>query len=59
MIYRDLTFRPTQSSLPIEELNTITQFMNKHSGWTGNFLLERLDKDENDPLNRYTFRLTD
>ena len=58
MIYRDLTFRPTQSSLPIEELNTITQFMNKHSGWTGNFLLERLDKDENDPLNRFTFRLT-
>lgn len=58
MVYRDLTFRTTQSSLLVEELNTITQFMNKHSGWTGNFLLERLDRSENDPLHRFTFRLT-
>lgn len=58
MIYRDLALRPTQASFPMEELTTLTQFMNKHSGWTGNFLLERLDTDENDQLHRYTFRLT-
>lgn len=57
MIYNDPVSNSTSDTTVAEDLEVINQFMNRHSGWTGNYLLEMSDEDKNSGLPVYTFRL--
>jgi len=54
MVYRDLRSEPQPSAAAIE-LEILNQFMKTHNGWTGSYLLDRRDKEDN--INLYIFRL--
>lgn len=57
MIYKN-TGTESETSLPhVKELNTINAFMDRHNGWTGNYLLQSVEQDKNNNLNNYRFQL--
>lgn len=44
-------------SSPGNDLKTIATFMNRHNGWTGDYLLDRVETDRNNGHNNYIFQL--
>ncbi|OYD07948.1 YycH family regulatory protein [Paludifilum halophilum] len=57
MVYNDPATNTNRKSTLTEDLNAINQFMNRHSGWTGNYLLDTVELDKNSGLPDYIFRL--
>jgi regulatory protein YycH of two-component signal transduction system YycFG len=55
IVYKDLRSEPQPSSAAVE-LEILNQFMKTHNGWTGSYLLDRREKEDN--INLYIFRLT-
>jgi len=55
MIYTS-SAKATEPVSPSLELDRINRFVKKHSGWTGNYLLDRITQN-NDNTNHYHFRL--
>ncbi|SFS36676.1 two-component system activity regulator YycH [Marininema halotolerans] len=57
MIYnRPDTTTITKGSIT-DQLDLIYQFMRRHGGWTGNFLLDEVENDSNQSTPYYRFRL--
>ena len=57
MVYNNPLNETGEESSPSSDLATITTFMNRHNGWTGNFLLNRVEMDLNNGSNNYVFQL--
>ncbi|PTX62441.1 regulatory protein YycH of two-component signal transduction system YycFG [Melghirimyces profundicolus] len=57
MMYYNSASPPEKESTPEEELNTIISFMNRHNGWTGNYLLDGVETDRGNGGSDYDFRL--
>ncbi len=58
MVYTNL-LNDTEQELPDprEKLNTIISFMNRHSGWTGNYLLNRVETNQDNGASDFFFQL--
>ncbi|PTM56871.1 YycH family regulatory protein [Desmospora activa] len=58
MVFSNPTNSTVQdSSSASEELNSINRFINRHGGWTSNYLLERVNEDSANETTLYDFRL--
>lgn len=57
MVYNNPLNETGEESSPSNDLATITTFMNRHNGWTGNFLLDRVEMDLDNGSNNYIFQL--
>lgn len=57
MVYNNPMNDTGGEASPSSDLATITTFMNRHNGWTGNFLLNRVEMDLNNGSNNYVFQL--
>jgi regulatory protein YycH of two-component signal transduction system YycFG len=49
--------KATEPASPSLELDRINRFVKKHSGWTGNYLLDRITQNSDNATNHYHFRL--
>lgn len=57
MVYNDARSKSQLNAVPIsDELIQINNFMQRHRGWSGNYLLDQITVDPED-YNLYTFRL--
>lgn len=56
MTYTSST-QTTEPASPSQELDQINSFVRKHSGWTGNYLLDRITQNTDSSANQYHFRL--
>lgn len=56
MIYTS-SAKATVTVPPSQELDRINRFVKKHSGWTGNYLLDRITQNTDSDANQYHFRL--
>ncbi|EGK10356.1 YycH protein [Desmospora sp. 8437] len=57
MVYNNPMNDTGGEASPGSDLATITTFMNRHNGWTGDFLLNRVEMDLNNGSNNYVFQL--
>lgn len=58
MVFSNPANSNTQNSSSLsEELNNINRFINRHGGWTSNYLLERINEDTANETTLYDFRL--
>ncbi|TCS95519.1 two-component system activity regulator YycH [Hazenella coriacea] len=57
MVYNDARSKSQLNVVPIgDELIQVNNFMQRHRGWSGNYLLDKVTLDPED-YNQYTFRL--
>lgn len=55
MVYKDTTRSTQGMATPSERLDSINNFIQRHRGWSGNFLLDTIETE--DDIDRYYFRL--
>lgn len=55
MVYKDTSHSTQDMTSPSERLDSINNFIQRHRGWSGNFLLDTIQAE--DEIDRYYFRL--